>query len=229
MRAYTSGTGATRRNERLAKAMKDASLRFSDLAVAAGVNVKSAQRWVYEGRVPQKRSVAVKLGHLLGTDPGWLWPKWAPRLRSPDLVHIYDQLADVPDGLWLDLAKSAEERITLASNTLPLFPVEGMPDLLELCASDGVEVQLCLGRSHRATHLRRVESRRASHSDMISIFRFDSTMLVWLNRGGPGLDRLGPVLHLTRADDNGLFDAYAFVLRSLWIHASADLLYARRS
>lgn len=227
--AHTSGTRNSRRNERLAQAMKDAELRFSDLALAAGVSVKSAQRWVYEGRVPQKRSVAIKLGQLLGTDPAWLWPDRASRLRSPDLTHIYDQLADVPNALWLNLTKSASERVTIASNTLPFFPSEGMPGLLESVAARGVEVQLCLGDNIFPTPLRGVECRRALHTDMMSIFRFDNAMLVWLNRGGPGLDRLGPVLHLTRVDDNGLFDAYAFVLKSLWIHASADLLIARPS
>jgi hypothetical protein len=58
---------------------------------------------------------------------------------------------------------------------------------------------------------------------MISIFRFGAAMLVWLNRGGPGIGRLGPVLHLTRTDDSGIFDAYAFVPRTMWAEHTTSL------
>jgi len=209
--------------------MGEASVRFSDLAVAVGVNVKSAQRWVYEGRVPQKRQVAVRVGQVLGTDPAWLWPKLGPRLRTPDLIHLYDQIGEVPKALWLRLAKSALERITIASDTTPVFPSETLAEVLQGAAAGGVEVEICLGASHRPMWIPGIEIRRSWQPDMISLFRFDDSMLVWLNRGGPGMDRLGPVLHLTRSDDNGLFDAYAFVLRTLWTQSSPDLLYGRRS
>jgi hypothetical protein len=37
------------------------------------------------------------------------------------------------------------------------------------------------------------------------------------------MECLGPVLHLARADDNGIFDAYAFVLRTMWAEHTTSL------
>src|SRR4051812_29245227 len=41
------------RNETLRRAMESQGIRFADLAAATGKNVKTAQRWVYEGRTPR--------------------------------------------------------------------------------------------------------------------------------------------------------------------------------
>lgn len=76
-------------------------------------------------------------------------------------------------------------------------------------ASHGVEVRLCVGGNvGPPPAIEGAAVRRSVYAGMISIYRFDDVMLVWQNRGAPGLDYLGPVLHLRRVEDNGLFDAY---------------------
>jgi hypothetical protein len=92
--------------------------------------------------------VAVKVAKALHTDPAWLWQTLAPRLRMPDLVHIYDQFADVPKALWLSLGTSADKRITIASATAPILPTQELTPILQASAARGVPVQGVHRRPH---------------------------------------------------------------------------------
>jgi len=206
------------RNERLAEAMRDMGKSCADVAEAAGVDRKSARRWLYEGRRPRTRQKAMLVGRLLQADPAWLWPSLTPKLSTPDLACMYARLSDVPDQLWLGLARSARTAIDIATDCPPVLPVPELARVLEERAAAGVRVRLCLGSTVDPVVVAGAQTRRCEHPDMIGIFRFDGAMLVWLNGGGPGMEKLGPVLHLTRSEDDGPFEAYEYVLRTLWAY-----------
>jgi hypothetical protein len=215
------GLTATRRrtagrNERLAEAMRDMGKSCADVAAAAGVDRKSARRWLYEGRRPRTRQKAMLVGRLLQADPAWLWPSLTPKLSTPDLACMYARLSDVPDQVWLALAQSARSAIDIATDTAPVLPVPELAGVLADRAAAGVRVRLCVGSNVEPVPVAGVQVRRCDQPEMLGIFRFDGAMLVWLNRGGPGMEKLGPVLHLTRSEDDGPFEAYEYVLRTLW-------------
>lgn len=217
------GLTATRRrtagrNERLAEAMRDMGKSCADVAAAAGVDRKSARRWLYEGRRPRTRQKAVLVGRLLQADPAWLWPSLTPKLSTPDLACMYARLTDVADQVWLDLARSARTAIDIATDSAPVLPAPELAAILEERAAAGVRVRLCLGSTVEPVNVAGAQIRRCEQPDMVGIYRFDGAMLVWLNRGGPGMEKLGPVLHLTRTEDDGPFEAYEYVLRTLWAY-----------
>jgi len=60
-------------NIRLRDAMKAEGLTYLQLAEKVGCNLKTAQRWYYEGRVPH-RSRAQRAADALAVPIEWLWP-----------------------------------------------------------------------------------------------------------------------------------------------------------
>lgn len=211
---------ATRRNERLVKAMADTGTTFMDLAAEVGLHYKSVQRWVYEGRRPQSRDTAILAAKALSVDADWLWPG-LPRLANPDVINVYDFIHLLPPTMWHRLARSASRVIEIATDAAPILLAD-LSSVLSERASKGVEIRLCVGkRIESPLEIPGVATRCSNHDGMLSIFRFDAIMLVWMNCGGPGLDYLGPVLHLQRVEDNGLFDAYVYVFARLWSEGRA--------
>lgn len=198
--------------------MRDMGKSCAEVAAAAGVDRKSARRWLTEGRRPRTREKAMLVGRLLHADPAWLWPSLTPKLSTPDLACLYARLSDVPEQLWIGLAGSARSTIEIATDAVPILPEPALAELLTARAAAGVRVRLCLGPNVEPVYLAGVQTLRSDQEDMVGIFRFDGAMLVWLNRGGPGMEKLGPVLHLTRSEDDGPFDAYEHVLRTLWTY-----------
>lgn len=77
--------------------MNDNRITFADLAQAVGGHYKSAQRWVYEGRLPKSRDKALRVARYLGVEADWLWPALPEMARLPhlDLVNVYDLIRDV--------------------------------------------------------------------------------------------------------------------------------------
>ena len=59
------------RNERLREAIAALGMKINDLGPVVGVNSKTAQRWVYEGRTP-RRKTADRVSHHLGVPVDWL-------------------------------------------------------------------------------------------------------------------------------------------------------------
>jgi transcriptional regulator with XRE-family HTH domain len=66
-------TVAHHRNVRLRDAMSEAEMTYRDLAEKVGCNLKTAQRWVNEGRVPHRRH-ASRVAQALAVSMEWLWP-----------------------------------------------------------------------------------------------------------------------------------------------------------
>lgn len=215
---------ASRRNERLAEAMRDAGLSAVTLAAAIGRNPKSVQRWVYEGRIPRS-ATQQKAGQALGVPASVLWPTGgddAP-VAPPDLIRIYVDIREVPSTLWTDLIERAEQ-VTIVSGEYPFLPDPDMAKALELRAATGVPIRLCFGPTSAIVRIpgSSVAMRRTDQRPL-SMFHLGAEMLVWLNVGGPSMARLGPVMHLQKAEHSGLFDAYAHVLGEIWASAGEAL------
>jgi len=203
------------RNHRLQTALADAGLRCGDVATLSGANMKTVQRWLYEGRVPHRKT-AVRVGQLLGVDPVWLWPTMGVPMSSADLVCVYTDIADVPARLWQHMADTARASIDIATATVPVLPGEGMAESLAHRVTAGVTVRLCLGGRATTPALDGILLRHADRRTVPAMFRFDTVMLVWLVGTTPGAARLGPVLRLVHIEERGLFDLYERAFEAIW-------------
>ena len=103
-----------RANVRLRSAMKAAGLTYLELATKVGCNLKTAQRWCYEGRVPHLRS-AQRVAEVLAVPAQWLWPSLSRNrvgcacgdsaveitLRLAPGARIAADGGDDPPALWI--------------------------------------------------------------------------------------------------------------------------------
>jgi transcriptional regulator with XRE-family HTH domain len=133
------------RNERLREAIHASGMNITDLGAAVGVDAKTAQRWVYEGRVP-RRQTADRVSHKLGVPMDWLWPGMSGgSTRHPnDFVRLYAHRAQVPHQLWLELIQGAETEIDMLA-IAGLFLSEDNPQVIALLrrkAELGVRVRV---------------------------------------------------------------------------------------
>ncbi len=111
-------------------------------ASATGVDPKSVERWVNLGRTP-RRTTALLAAETLGGDVHALWSTLrqarAARAVSPELVALYDQRADLPVSVFVDLLTTARARIDVLVYAA-VFLHEAYPRLNELLrerAADG--------------------------------------------------------------------------------------------
>lgn len=135
------------RNERLREAIAAVGMKINDLGPVVGVNTKTAQRWVYEGRVP-RRKTADRVSHHLGVPVDWLWPEIdGDENRVPaDLVRLYTHRLDAPRQLWLELIRGARSQIDILG-IAGLFLLEDNPavvGLLKRKADLGVTMRIAL-------------------------------------------------------------------------------------
>src|SRR5262245_17485228 len=202
------------RNKRLREAMYAREVSFADLAKVAGKNVKTAQRWVYEGRYPRP-VVAAAIAQFLGIDANWLWPQRRAEV-NPELINLYANIAEVPLTVWTSTARAARIAIEIATDALPALP-HNLASILAAQADNGVPVRLCLGATVQPTiQIDGAATRVHPSWHMVSIYRFDDEMIVWLNRPGPGPEHQAPVLHLRHSEDSGVFDYYRLMFARLW-------------
>jgi len=203
------------RNHRFETALADAGLHCGELAEMADVDMKTVQRWLYEGRVPRHK-MALRVGQLLGVDSVWLWPTMGVAMSSADLVCVYTGVGDVPDGLWQQLSETAHSGVDITTGPVPVLPGEGMAESLAQQAKAGVVVRLCVGGTASPPLPDGILARRSDHPAMPAIFRFDNVMLVWLAGAAPNAAGLGPVLRLARIEGHGLFDVYERIFDAVW-------------
>src|SRR3954449_3240932 len=97
-------------NERLRRAIGAAGLHLDDVAAEAGIDVKTAERWVTKGRLPHPRNRA-SVARLLGVDEAQLWPEVAEHAAraadAAELVRVFPHRGAVPPALWFELIESA--------------------------------------------------------------------------------------------------------------------------
>ncbi|MFJ3631953.1 XRE family transcriptional regulator [Streptomyces sp. NPDC090112] len=236
-------------NERLRALMASGGWTHASLASATGVDPKSVERWVNLGRTP-RRATALLAAETLGEDVHALWPALrqarAARAVSPELVALYDQRADLPVSVFVDLLMTARERIDLLVYAA-VFLHEAYPrlnDLLRERAADGCTVRIAIGDADSENVRQRGQEERFGHgietrcrlalmhyrplADVPGIeLRTHSTTLynslyradgeVLVNAHVWGVNAYGaPVWHLRRHEAGGMFDTYADSFNAVW-------------
>ena len=121
-------------NDRLRSALAQAGLNVEDIAHRAGVDPKTAHRWL-AGRIPHPRH-RWRLAEELGESEEFLWPE-AHRTQSEkgaaaaELVAAFGYRADVDPNRWWDLIRRAESEIDLLGYTLYFLPHQH-PQLIDV-------------------------------------------------------------------------------------------------
>ncbi|PVC88533.1 XRE family transcriptional regulator [Streptomyces sp. CS090A] len=236
-------------NERLRALMASGGWTHASLASATGVDPKSVERWVNLGRTP-RRATALLAAETLGEDVHALWPALrqarAARAVSPELVALYDQRADLPVSVFVDLLTSARERIDVLVYAA-VFLHEAYPRMNELLrerAADGCTVRIAIGDADSENVRQRGQEERFGHgiesrcrlalmhyrplADVpgIELRTHDTTLYNSLYRADDealinahvwGVNAYGaPVWHLRRHEAGGMFDTYAESFEAVW-------------
>ncbi|MFD6756571.1 XRE family transcriptional regulator [Micromonospora gifhornensis] len=139
------------RNDRLREAMLNRGVTLPVLAEHVGVDPKTVERWVTQGRIPYPR-YRRPIARLLKQNETYLWPDAATAKRKTDLakselITVYPRRSAVPNDLWRDFVDQATERVDILVYA-GLFLVEQdrrFTDKLRAKAEDGVQVRVLLG------------------------------------------------------------------------------------
>ncbi|MGH2769563.1 MAG: XRE family transcriptional regulator [Actinomycetota bacterium] len=136
-------------NERLRRAMTNTRTDLKALARAAGVDPKTAQRWL-NGRIPHPRH-RWAVAQLLSEDELFLWPDarvgTAPgAAATPEILSAYARRADFPPDRWWKLFQDARRRIDLLGYAMLHLPEQhpAMVPLLHEKAHHGCHIRVTL-------------------------------------------------------------------------------------
>ncbi|WP_027344807.1 hypothetical protein [Hamadaea tsunoensis] len=142
------------RNERLQAALTAAGVTIRELSEWAGVDPKTAERWIYEGRTP-RRATAHRAAAGLGVPSGWLWPRLdgqhVPTVNGRgDFLRFYTHRTEVPTDIWRELAGAATTTIEIqAVSGLSILAAEpALLGIIEAKGAAGTAVRLLLA-DHR--------------------------------------------------------------------------------
>lgn len=139
------------RNDRLREAMLNRGVTLPMLADHVGVDPKTVERWIAQGRIPYPRYRRT-MARLLMQNETYLWPdavtaKRKTELAKSELISVYPRRSAVPDNLWRDFVEQAVERIDILVYA-GLFLVEQdrrYTDNLRAKAEAGVQIRVLLG------------------------------------------------------------------------------------
>lgn len=136
-------------NERLRGTLRTSGYSEADLAGELGVDPKTVQRWVSQGRTPHART-AGRAAKLLGVPASWLWPTLEASPSSDgvrEVAGFYPHRAQMPRALWLEAIIAARTQIDLITYASLFLPEEN-PESVTLIrhkAELGVRVRIALG------------------------------------------------------------------------------------
>ncbi|MGW4804121.1 XRE family transcriptional regulator [Kitasatospora sp. NPDC004272] len=236
-------------NERLKAVMASGGWTCSALAERVGVDTKSVERWANQNRTPRLRAARLA-GEALGEDMFDLWPSLrqprAARAISPELVALYEQRADLPVSVFVDLMERATEHIDVLVYAA-VFLHEAYPRLNELLrerAAEGCAVRIALGDPDSENVRQRGEEEKFGHgiesrcrlalmhyrpllgTSGIEIRTHGTTLYNSLYRADDqvlvnahvwGANAFAaPVWHLRRTGAGKLFDTYAASFDAVW-------------
>src|SRR5690606_2507000 len=137
-------------NERLRAALLQRGATPADLAEAIGVDAKSVERWITQGRTPYRRHRYAAAAYLEAEET-YLWPKALSPEQSKaasqsEIVEIYPHRWSVPQDMWKRLFERAQEEISvLVFSGFFLADDPSMVKLLADKARAGVRVRFLLG------------------------------------------------------------------------------------
>jgi Domain of unknown function (DUF5919) len=137
-------------NERLRATMAKAGVGLAGLAEAAGVDPKTCERWVTQGRTPHRVN-AQAAAAVLREDVSYLWPvlEQGRRRRGlhSEIAGVYASRAEAPLEIWRAMFEQADRDIGILVYAA-LFLHELWPDfnrLLLARAEAGCRVRIMLG------------------------------------------------------------------------------------
>ncbi|MEV4139374.1 XRE family transcriptional regulator [Dactylosporangium sp. NPDC049742] len=138
-------------NDRLRDAMLRNGLTPAAVAEHLGVDPKTVERWVTQGRAPYPK-YRHAIGALLKEAESYLWPNAVPaeranRVAQSEVVQVYPRRAAVPDDLWRRLIDQAQEYVGILAYA-GLFLPEQQSQLipaLKAKAEQGARIEILLG------------------------------------------------------------------------------------
>ena len=137
-------------NERLRAALLERGITLAALADAIGVDEKTIERWISQGRTPYRRHRYAAATHL-GVDETYLWPDAISREQvamasESEIVNVYPHRWTLPRDVWGRLFSQAEEEIDILVY-VGLFLAEdtGVQRLLSEKVTAGVRVRILFG------------------------------------------------------------------------------------
>lgn len=233
------------RNDRLSAAMRDAGISTTRLAAEVGVDPKTAERWVTQGRTPHPQ-YRTKVAKVLDCDPAMIWSTERPNMGQSEVVHVYNTRREIPYATWRGLMAGVQERFELWAFAATFLSDQTMNlgDELVGLVERGVRVRLLLGDPAGAAVQKRAEEENsvglAGRVDLVlgymtsairhpdievrlhdetlynSHFRFDDDLLVNTHIWG-GLAGNNPVLHLRKqGTGQSLVDGYQEGFERVW-------------
>lgn len=139
-------------NERLRDALNSAGFSSHDVAREVGVDPKTVERWIGQGRMPYPKHRG-RVASLVGESESYLWPQAVPEERRSEIsesevVRIYPRRAAIARDVWRRMIESASSRIDVLVYAGLFFP-EQQPDLPQILCDKvgmGAEVRILMGR-----------------------------------------------------------------------------------
>lgn len=138
-------------NDRLRDAILRNGLTPADVAEHVGVDPKTAERWITQGRAPYPR-YRHAIAALVKESESYLWPDAIPaeraqRIAESECVQVYPRRGAVPNELWRRLINDASKRVGILVYA-GLFLPEQQPQLIAALrdkAQSGTRVEILLG------------------------------------------------------------------------------------
>jgi transcriptional regulator with XRE-family HTH domain len=137
-------------NERLRDAMQSNGFSPASLATQIGVDPKTVERWITQGRPPYPK-YRREVSALLKESENYLWPNMLPEQKQTavsesELVKTYPRRYAVPNDLWSRLLDQAQDFIgVLAYAGLFLPEQTSLIDLIKEKAATGTKIVILLG------------------------------------------------------------------------------------
>jgi transcriptional regulator with XRE-family HTH domain len=137
-------------NERLRAALLQRGATPAELAEAIGVDAKSVERWITQGRTPYRRH-RFAAASFLGAEETYIWPEALSPEQSKaasqsEIVELYPHRWSVPADLWKRIFEAAQQDISiLVFSGFFLADDPSMIKLLSDKAKAGVRVRILLG------------------------------------------------------------------------------------
>jgi transcriptional regulator with XRE-family HTH domain len=102
-------------NERLRAVLLDKGITPEDLAGRLGVNAKTVQRWITQGREPYRRH-RHQIAAIAGVEESYLWPdalstEQIAEASNDELMAAFAHRSDVSAALWRHHFEHAERQI----------------------------------------------------------------------------------------------------------------------
>lgn len=138
-------------NERLRDALSTTGLTTAEAAEAVGVDTKTVERWMTQGRTPYARHRG-RLAALVELSESYLWPaavspERQAKIAESEIVAAFPHRRSVPATLWDELLTRATDRIDLLVHAGQFLAEQhDIARMLHEKARAGVTVRIDLGR-----------------------------------------------------------------------------------